>query len=166
MPGPQAEEVVLSKGEQSELERLARRHSTAQHIARRARIILRAAAGESNSAIARQVELDVDTVRAWRSRWKRTQAREEQSEAQTVEQRLADQPRSGRDPTFTAEQVCRIVALTCEAPEISGRPITQWTGREIADEVIRRGIVERISPRHASRLVKRGISSRTGSAAG
>jgi hypothetical protein len=83
-----------------------------------------------------------------------------------VAQRLADQPRPGRDPTFTAEQVCRIVALTCEAPEISGRPITQWTGREIADEAVRRGIVERISPRHASRLVKRGTSSRTGSAAG
>lgn len=162
MRGPKAEPVVLSQGERSELERLERRHATAQHIARRARIILRAAAGESNSAIARQVELDVDTVRAWRSHWNRTQAREELS----VGQRLADQPRPGRHPTFTAEQVCRIVALTCEAPEISGRPITQWTGREIADEAVRRGIVERISPRHASRLVKRGISSRTGSAAG
>ncbi|HLM47743.1 MAG TPA: helix-turn-helix domain-containing protein [Myxococcaceae bacterium] len=162
MRGPKAEPVVLSQGERIELERLERRHTTAQHIARRARIILRAAAGESNSAIARQVELDVDTVRAWRSHWNRTQAREELS----VAQRLADQPRPGRDPTFTAEQVCRIVALTCEAPEISGRPITQWTGREIADEAVRRGIVERISPRHASRLVKRGISSHTGSAAG
>jgi putative transposase len=162
MPGPQAVPVVLSEGERTELERLARRHTTAQHIARRARIILRAAAGETNSAIARQVELDVDTVRAWRSQWNHTQAREELS----VAQRLADQPRSGRHATFTAEQVCRIVALTCEAPQLSGRPITQWTGREIADEVVRRGIVERISPRHASRLVKRGISSRTGSAAG
>jgi putative transposase len=162
MPGPQAVAVVLSEEERSALEKLERRHTTAQHIARRARIILRAEAGESNSAIARQVELDVDTVRAWRSQWNATQGREDLS----VVQRLSDRPRSGRHPTITAEQVCRIVALTCEAPELSGRPITQWTGREIADEVVRRGIVEQISPRHASRLVKRGISNRTGSAAG
>lgn len=162
MPVPHAVPVVLSEGERNALERLERRHTTPQHIARRARIVLRAAAGESNSAIARQVALDVDTVRAWRAHWNRTQAHDDLS----VEQRLADQPRPGRRPTITVEQVCRIVALTCEAPEISGRPITQWTGREIADEVVRRGIVERISPRHASRLVKRGTSSRTGSAAG
>lgn len=162
MPGPRAEPVVLSEAERGELMRLERKQTTPQHIARRARIVLRAAAGETNSAIARQVELNVETVRAWRLHWNGTQGREELS----VAQRLSDQPRPGRYPTFTAEQVCRIVALTCEAPELSGRPITQWTGREIADEVVRRGIVEHISPRHASRLVKRGISNRTGSAAG
>jgi transposase len=141
---------------------LERKQTTPQHIARRARIVLRAAAGESSSAIARQVELDVDTVRAWRTQWNHSAADAER----TVAQRLADQPRSGRRPTFTAEQVCRIMALACEAPQISGRPITQWTGREIAEEAIRRGIVEQISPRHASRLVKGGISNRTASAAG
>jgi hypothetical protein len=47
--------------------------------------------------------------------------------------------------------------MACEAP--SKRPISQWTGREIADEVMRRGIIEQISPRHAARLLKKGISS-------
>jgi putative transposase len=58
------------------------------------------------------------------------------------------------------------MALACEAPERSGRPISHWSGREIAEEIQRRGIVERISGRHAARLLKRGISSPTGSATG
>ncbi|CAA9317753.1 MAG: hypothetical protein AVDCRST_MAG89-1494 [uncultured Gemmatimonadetes bacterium] len=162
MPGPRAVAVALSERERAELERLIRRHSTAQQIVLRARIVLQAAEAQTNSAIGRELEVDTNTVRAWRSHWNDTQSRTDLS----VQDRLSDRPRPGRRPTITAEQVCRIVALTCEAPELSGRPITQWTGREIADEVVRRGIVERISPRHASRLVKRGISNRTGSAAG
>jgi len=46
------------------------------------------------------------------------------------------------------------MALACEQPK--GRPITHWTGREIADEVMQRGIIQHISPRHAARLLKRG----------
>jgi hypothetical protein len=58
------------------------------------------------------------------------------------------------------------VALACEAPGQSDRPISQWTGREIADEIKQRNIVAQISPRHASRLLKKGISSPTASATG
>lgn len=162
MPDPHAQPVVLDEAERRELARLERKQTTPQHVARRARIVLRAAAGESNSAIARQMELDVETVRAWRAHWIGSGV----DAALSVEQRLADRPRSGRRPRFSAAQVCHIVALACEAPQISGRPITQWTGREIADEAMRRGIVETISARHASRLVKRGIFNRTGFAAG
>jgi len=39
--------------------------------------------------------------------------------------------------------------------------MSQWTGREVADEIKQRGIVGQISPRHAARLLKRGISNRT-----
>jgi putative transposase len=46
--------------------------------------------------------------------------------------------------------------MACEHPEESGRPISHWTGREIADEIKKRGIVDEISPRHAARLLKRG----------
>jgi putative transposase len=57
--------------------------------------------------------------------------------------------------------VCRIVALACEAPSATGRPISQWTGREIAAEIVGRGIVPTISGRHAARLLKKGICSPT-----
>ena len=58
------------------------------------------------------------------------------------------------------------MALACEPPVDSERPISQWTGREIADEIKQRGIVDQISPRHAARLLKRGPSNRTGSGIG
>ncbi len=130
-------------------------------------MILAAAAGLNNAQIGRQLGVEADTVRRWRGRWLRLQAVEwaELSVADVAE-RLSDVPRPGAPPRITAEQVCRMVALACEAPSASGRPISQWTGREIADEVVRRGIVEGISPRHAGRLLKKGISNRTECATG
>ena len=61
--------VELSSEEHQGLETLVRRYSTPQQLARRGRIILSAAAGRNNSQIAREVGLDVDTVRFWRNRW-------------------------------------------------------------------------------------------------
>jgi putative transposase len=154
MPGPKPLAIELSCEERRELEALVRRRSTPQQIAERARIVLGAAEGHTNSAIARAQGIDVDTVRSWRARWFGSQA--VSLEDLSVRERLEDLPRSGRPPEITDEQVCQIVALACEAPEISGRPISQWTGAEIAAEVMRRGIVKTISPRHARRLLKRG----------
>jgi hypothetical protein len=51
--------------------------------------------------------------------------------------------------------------MVCQEPAQAGRPISQWTGREIADELVQRGIVAQISPRHAARLLKKGGSNRT-----
>ena len=77
-------------------------------------------------------------------------------QALSLEERLRDAPRPGTPARITPEQVCQIVALACEAPSQSGRPISQWSSREGAEEVVNQGIVERISPRHAARLLKRG----------
>src|SRR5512144_1066660 len=75
---------------------------------------------------------------------------------------ITDAPRPGPPARITDEHVCRIVALACEAPERAGRPISQWTARELAEEIQQRGIVEQISARHAARLLKRGRCNRTG----
>ncbi len=147
-----------------ELEALLRRHSLPQQLALRARIILAAADGENNSQIARLLDLDVDTVRRWRNRWLAF-APIPLSEL-SLDERLSDVPRSGRPIQITAEQRCHIVALACEAPKQAGRPMSQWTGREIADEVVKRGILPKISGRHAARLLKKGISNRTAAATG
>jgi len=79
----------------------------------------------------------------------------------SITARLGDAPRPGTPARITPEQVCRIMALACEAPGESGRPISQWSTTELAAEIKQRGIVEAISPRHAARLLKRGISGRT-----
>ncbi len=154
MPGPKAIKVVLSEEEQKGLELLVRRHHTRQQIALRSRIVLLAGQGESNSAIVRKLAVDLSTVQRWRKRWVQSQGIELAD--LSVEDRLEDLPRPGKPPTITADQRCRIEALACEEPEASGRPITEWTGREIADEIIKRKIVPSISSRHAARLLKRG----------
>ena len=164
MRGPQPPAVTLSEAERRELEALVRQHRTPQQLAMRARIILVAAAGQNNSQLARQVGVDVATVRLWRTRWLGLAA-VPAAELRVVE-RLEDAPRPGGPRRITAEQACRIVALACEAPATANRPISQWTGREIADEVVQRGIVARLSPRHAARLLTRGTCSRTVSATG
>ena len=127
-------------------------------------MVLAAAQGQSNAQIARELEVNVDTVRLWRDRWVGLQGID--LEMLSIAERLQDAPRPGVKPKITAEQRCQIAVLACEAPAKSGRPISQWTGREIADEVKARGIVEQISPRHAARLLKKGASNRTASATG
>ena len=164
MRGPKPPPITLAVAERQALERLVRRHSTPQRVALRAQLVLAAAAGANNCQIARQFDVSLDMVRRWRERWLACQAAS--LEDLPVADRLTDAPRPGTPVRITHEQVAKIVALACEPPADSQRPISQWTGREIADEIKQRGIVAQISPRHAARLLKRGISSRTGSAPG
>jgi len=156
MRGPKATPLSLSKEEREAVEQLVRRHSTPQQIALRGRIVLAAADGKGNSEIAREVGLGVDRVREWRMRWIGLQA--VSLSDLPVEKRLSDLPRSGRPSEISAQQICQVVAMACEQPK--ERPISHWTGRELADEVMRRGIVSKISPRHAARVLKKGISNR------
>jgi putative transposase len=158
MRGPKPTAIALSDAERQELEQLVRRHSTPQQIALRARIVLAAADGANNCQIARQFDLSLDMVRRWRARWLILQGAS--LDDLPLADRLTDLPRPGKPVHITAEQVCQIVALACESPKDSLRPISQWTGREIADEIKHRGIVSSISGRHAARLLKRGLSNR------
>jgi transposase len=160
--GPKPAELVLKDEERKELEELVRRHHTPQQLAKRGRMILLAAEGKRNAQIARELSVSVDTVRSWRGRYLSLQG-VPLSEL-TVSERLSDLLRPGKPSRITAEQRCQIVALACEQPK--ERPINHWTGPEVADEIKRRGIVEQISPRHAARLLKKGISSRISFAIG
>ena len=154
MPIPKAQVVNLSDAERQGLEKLIKRHQVGQQIALRARIVLAAAGSLKNTEIAQRYHVTLDTVRLWRNRWVKLQ--DISLDDLSIEDRLADAPRPGAPAKITADQRCRIEALACEKPEASERPITHWTAREIADEVLKREIVESISPRHAARLLKRG----------
>ena len=141
MRGPKLPLVELSSDERQGLENLMRRHTTPQQIALRGRIILSAADGVNNSQIARQLAVNVNTVSLWRNRWLGLQTTT--LDDLSIQERLADAPRPGAPGRTTPEQHCQIIALACEAP--SERPISQWSSREIADEIMNRGIVARIS---------------------
>lgn len=164
MRGLKAEEIPVTAEDRQELERVSRAHTTPQQIAVRARIVLVAHETRNQAETARQVGVSEKMVRQWRRRWAALFgiARETLS----VQKRLTDAPRPGAPVQITAEQRCQMAVIACEAPSTSGRPISQWTGREIADELVRRGIVAQISPRHAARLLKKGGYNRTASAIG
>lgn len=155
--GPKPAELTLDEEERKGLEALIHRHSTPQQVAKRGRVVLAAAEGKRNAEIARVLSVSIDMVRTWRGRWISLQG--VPASELSINERLEDIPRPGKPAEITAEQRCQIVALACEQPK--GRPISHWTGKEIAEEIMQRGIVEHISPRHAARLLKKGISNHT-----
>lgn len=111
MPRLAATPITLTTEEQTALEKIARRPSTAQQIALRATIILRAAQGASHGKIARELGITNDTSRLWRNRWIELSAREI-----PLEERLQAAPRPGCPPTFTLEQITQLHALACARP--------------------------------------------------
>jgi putative transposase len=149
MPGPKASPITLSQDERQELETLVRAHKTSQQVSFRAQLILHLADGHNTREVADQLNTSRLTVRRWRQYWLDRQQ-------DPVLQRLQDAARPGTPATISVEQWCQIMALACEPPEASGRPISHWSSRELADEAIKRGIVETISRRHVGRFLKSG----------
>ena len=164
MRGPKPPVITLTDELRQELDALRRRHSTPQQLALRARIVLAADEGANNCQIARLLDVSVIMVRRWRERWLALQPAA--IDDLPVVERLSDAPRPGKPVRITDQQVCQITALACETPAGSDRPISQWSSRELADEIKKRGIVEQLSGRHAARLLKRGPCNRTASAIG
>ncbi len=153
MPGPQPLPLQVSEAERLALERLVNKHRTPQQLLLRAWIILLAAAGENNSQIASRLSVSLVMVRLWRARWVALQPLP--LNECSVPARLSDLPRPGAPLQFTAEQMCQLMALACEPPAASDRPITHWTSGELAAEAIRRGLFETVSPRTVGRFLKR-----------
>ena len=69
MPSPYAVQIELTSGEREQLESWSRRHTSAQALALRARIVLTAAEGLSSSEVAQRLEIQVKTARKWRNRF-------------------------------------------------------------------------------------------------
>lgn len=153
MPRLQAIAIQLSEAEETALNKIVKKHKTGQQIVKRAQIVLAANEGKGNHQIKRALKVSLNTVRRWRSRW-HLLAAIPLTELSALE-RLEDVPRPGAPARITADQRCQIEKLACDKPEETGRPISQWTNRELADEIVKQGIVETISPRHAGRLLKR-----------
>ena len=149
MPRLSATTIELSEAERIALEKLLNRNSTAQQIALRAKIILAAANGSSHGEVVRALGVSLEMSRLWRQRWIELTRREI-----PVLERLKDSPRPGSPMTFSIEQITRLYALACEPPEKYGRPISHWSSRELAAELVNQKIVTSISERHVGRLLE------------
>jgi len=144
--------VNLTEEEREILVQITRKRTAEQSMVKRAKILLMSDAGVRNQTIAAELGVDNQVVTIWTKRWCNTSDK-------PVMERLRDLPRSGAPDKFTPEQHCLIVALSCEKPTDHGRPITDWTQRELAEEAIKQGIVESISPCHVGRILKKKICS-------
>ena len=157
-----AAKVIVTEKQHAILEQIANARTASQQLIQRAKIILLAFGGMLNMQIHEQVGLNRQQVGLWRRRWADSwqalvsiECHENHATFQrAIEQTLSDAPRSGSPGTFTGEQVTQILAVACESPELSGRPIDNWTHRELTDEVIKRQIVLTISVRQVGSYLK------------
>jgi len=117
--GPSAEALAISSRERSELERWAQAHSTPRQWAVRARIVLLAADGVSNSEIARRLEISRPTVLSWRERF----------ETERLDGLTWVRPGRGRKPSISAEKVRRIIDATLHTKP---HDATHWSCRTMA----------------------------------
>jgi len=140
--------LKLEPEEREQLQQLINRHNTAQQLALRASIIMLADEGQNHREIARQLNIGRKMARLWRERWLAGQAK-----GVSVIERLQDEERSGSPARFESEQILHLFKIACDAPGEYNRPISQWTNRELAEELMEQKIVETISPRHVGRLL-------------
>lgn len=113
-----APEIKLTDEERRTLEGYARRHTTAQALALRARIILRCAEGGENTAIAAEMKLARGTVLRWRLRFAKLRL-----------QGLHDEPRPGAPRKIADAKVERVIVDTLESKP---RGATHWSTRDMA----------------------------------
>jgi transposase len=136
MPVPPSSpyQIVLTVDERAALVALTRPTAQARMVVR-ARIVLAAADGGSNTGIARDLDVCEDTVRKWRCRY-----------ALRRLPGLADAQLPGRPRRLSAVQQAQVTAIACELPATRGMPLSRWSSLELACEAIEAGVVVDISP--------------------
>jgi transposase len=113
---PRLQLRALSAAEEVELEKLARSRTVAARLVERAKIIRLAHQGRTVAEISQRLKVSEMTVGRW---WKRFNA-----SGLTA---LADEPRSGRPPTYTPDEVSVVIATALAAPETLDLPFASWT---------------------------------------
>jgi putative transposase len=169
MPG-KAAKVVITERPHEILQRWVRSRSCPRGLAHRAQIILLAFDRLRNGLIAEQLGCERHAVGIGRRRRAdafaalvRIECLEGLSALETaIEDVLSDNPRSGCPGTFAPDPIARIIAVACEPPEDSGRPVTHRTPTASAEEVVARKIVPAVSVRHVGRVVNVPNSDPTG----
>jgi transposase len=138
--------VELESKARAELEGLTRRGRTSVRQVKRALILLAAADGDRDEAIAAKVRVHVNTVQRIRRRFAE----------ESLEAALSERPRPGKARRLAGPEEAFVIALACtDAPE--GRQT--WTMQLLADRLVELKLVDRISDDTVRRTLKRGTSS-------
>ncbi|MGK2321579.1 IS630 family transposase [Gordonia rhizosphera] len=127
-------QVVLTEADRAVLEAQVRAATSPQRVVLRAVIVLLAADGQPNAAIADELGICTDTARKWRARF-----------CQRGLAGLADAPRTGRRPIYTPAHKARVTAWACQLPAEHDLPLSRWSTRELADQLRSDGIEASLS---------------------
>lgn len=166
--GKSPPKVLLSKRQKSILANYYNKRNISVQEKQRVGIVLQAHAGKSDLAISRDLQITPGTVSRWRNRWVNSyeQLREfeqEQSSASSSGRELldkmleilSDHARSGAPIRISVEEKQQLIALACKKPKEFGIPITQWNREMLAKVAMAEGIIEKISPRYVSEVLKK-----------
>lgn len=115
-----ASPIVLSEEERTKLEKIVRKRVAEHRLVIRAEIILRAAKGLENKAIARRLHIEADTVCLWRKRF-----------AKQGLSGLSDIEKPGRPHIYTPEDRLKVINIACQKP----KTITHWSVRDLTQEI-------------------------------
>jgi hypothetical protein len=160
-------EIHASPIQKRLLLKISRQSTSSIREVGRSKIILLLLEGQSSLRVKNETGCCWEKAQQWRYRWLSYQAvflkiegrekREgmEHDLEQKIRECLGDAPRRGGPVKITAEQYCQILGVSLELPELSGRPISQWTLTELVDEVQKRGIVSQISRSQLGNFLKR-----------
>jgi transposase len=129
MPQTSPHQVVLTEEQRRVLERRAAAYSGPYRDVVRAKAILLAADGLSNTEIGERLAISRQVASRWRIRFRREGI-----------QGLEERPRPGRPPRFTSAQVAEVKAMACQLPAEKGVALSRWSSAELAVEAVRRGI--------------------------
>jgi putative transposase len=158
----------MSSRQYSILEKESRKRTTQQQFHIRIEILLRASEGQSNSQVARDLDVSLNTVKSWRRRWQDHYPKlleyekgidntgiSDQELLKKMLSLMRDLPRSGTTKRITLEQEQQIVALACGKPQDYGLEMTDWTHEMLAKAAISQGIIKTISARYVGTILKK-----------
>jgi len=151
--GLEAVAIELTSKQRELLNQISSGRTSERAHAERAQIILLCAEGKTNYRIGKELDICEQVASKWRKRWQlkagqlaQAETEEEKGEyMKRILELLDDAPRSGCPGKFSAEQICQILSVACEAPEESEHPLSHWSLTSLVGEVVNRGIVPSIS---------------------
>ena len=154
--------ISLSEKQRKVLEEVSSSRNERKDHIQRSQIILHVNAGMSDSKISKELHISKSTVGYWKRRWlsffEQLPLHDEKESGidykRAILKILSDEERSGAKPKFSSEQICQIINVACESPDELGLPLSHWSLTSLADELVKRKIVESISTSQLSIFLK------------
>lgn len=163
--GKPSKAIILTDKQRIVLNQIATSRTHRQDHIDRANIILLCTDSKNNNVhIAKTLGIHKITVANWRKKWQKNENKLKAFDlkengifyTRKLLEMLSDEQRSGHPCKFTAEEVCKIISLSCELPADSDLPLSHWSLDALVIEIKKRGIVENISRSRLAVFLKSG----------